>query len=139
MNGDAAHHGEPAGPIAYMASNPIAANLLMLGILAAGIVSLGGLEREAWPTVPFNMIEVSVAYPGAAPDEVEESIVAKIEEEVRGLEDVKGVKSVAAPGIASVRVELKTDTDIGRAMDDIESAVGSSHFPVLRSVRSSAR
>ncbi len=65
-----------------------------------------------------------MAYPGAAPDEVEESIVAKIEEEVRGLEDVKSVKSVAAPGIASVRVELKTDTDISRAMDDIKAAVG---------------
>ena len=124
MNGDAAHHGEPAGPIAFMASNPVAANLLMLGILAAGIVSLTGLEREAWPTVPFNMIEVSMAYPGAAPDEVEESIVAKVEEEVRGLEDVKSVKSVAAPGVASIRVELKTDTDISEAMDDVKAAVG---------------
>ena len=124
MNGDAARHGEPAGPIAFMASNPVAANLLMLGILAAGIVSLTGLEREAWPTVPFNMIEVSMAYPGAAPDEVEESIVAKVEEEVRGLEDVKSVKSVAAPGMASVRVELKTDTDISEAMDDVKAAVG---------------
>ena len=124
MNGDAAHHGEPAGPIAFMASNPVAANLLMVGILAAGIVSLTGLEREAWPTVPFNMIEVSMAYPGAAPDEVEESIVAKVEEEVRGLEDVKSVKSVAAPAMASVRVELKTDTDISEAMDDVKAAVG---------------
>lgn len=114
---------EPSGPIAYMASNRVAANLLMLGILAAGLVSLTGLEREAWPTVPFNMIEVTMAYPGAAPDEVEESIVAKIEEQVRALEDVKSVKSVAAPGMASVRAELKFDTDISRAMDEIESAV----------------
>ena len=63
-------------------------------------MSLTGLEREAWPTVPFNMIEVTMAYPGAAPDEVEESIVAKIEEQLRGLEDVKAVRSVAAPGMA---------------------------------------
>ena len=119
-----ADHGEPAGPIAYMASNRVAATLLMLGILAAGLVSLGGLEREAWPVVPFNTIEVSMAYPGATPDEIEESIVAKIEEEVRPLEDVKAVKSVAAPGMASIRAELKTDTDIGRALDDIKSAVG---------------
>ena len=124
MNGDGAHSGEPAGPIAFMASNRVAANLLMLGILAAGLVSLGGLEREAWPVVPFNTIEVAVAYPGAAPDEVEESIVAKIEERVRSLADVKAVKSVAAPGMASVRVELKTDTDMGRALDDVKSAVG---------------
>ncbi len=116
---------EPGGPIAYMASNGVAANLLMFGIFAAGLVSLGGLEREAWPTVPFNMIEVSVAYPGATPEEVEESIVVKIEEQVEALEDVKSVKSVAAPGMASVRVELKTGTDLGEAMDEIKSAVGS--------------
>ncbi len=115
---------EPGGPIAFMATNRVAANLLMFGILAAGLVSLGGLEREAWPTVPFNTIEVSVAYPGATPEEVEESIVVKIEEQVEALQDVKSVKSIAAPGMASVRVELKTDTDISEAMDEIESAVG---------------
>ena len=113
--------GEPGGPIAYMASNPVAANLFMLGILAAGLVSLTGLEREAWPTLPFNTIEVSMAHPGTTPAEVEESIVFKIEEEVNSLEDVK---SVAAPGMASVRVEVKSGTDIGRALDDIKSAVG---------------
>ena len=115
---------ETGGPIAYMASNRVAANLLLFGILAAGLVSLGALEREAWPTVPFNTIEVSVAYPGATPEEVEESIVVKIEEQVEALQDVKAVKSLAAPGMASVRVELKTGTDIGEAMDEIESAVG---------------
>ncbi len=115
---------EPGGPIAFMASNPVAANLLMFGILAAGLVSLGALEREAWPTVPFNTVEVSVAYPGATPEEVEESIVVKIEEQVEALEDVKAVKSLAAPGMASVRVELKTGADISEAMDEIESAVG---------------
>ena len=115
---------EAGGPIAYMASNPVAANLLMFGILAAGVVSLGGLERQAWPTVPFNTVEVSVAYPGATPEEVEESIIVKIEEQVEALPDVKAVKSLAAPGIASVRVELKTGADINEAMDEIESAVG---------------
>ena len=98
MSQDDAYHGERAGPIAYMAGNGVAANLLMLGIIAAGLVSLTGLEREAWPVLPFYHVEVSMAYPGATPDEVEESIVVKIEDEVSGLEDVKAVKSVAAPG-----------------------------------------
>ncbi len=124
MNRIDAYPGERSGPIAYMASNRVAANLLMFGILAAGLVSLGGLEREAWPTVPFNTIEVSVAYPGATPEEVEESIVVKIEEQVESLKDVKAVKSLATAGMASVRVELKTGADIGEAMDEIESAVG---------------
>ncbi len=83
---------EPGGASADMATNGVDANLLMPGILAAGLVSFGGLEREAWPIVPFNTIEVSVAYPGATPEEVEESIVVKIEEQVEALKDVKAVK-----------------------------------------------
>ena len=121
---DGSSHGERPGPIAYMASNGVAANLLMWAIIAAGLVALTGLEREAWPTVPFNHIEVTMAYPGATPEEVEESIVVKIEDEVSGLEDVKAVKSVAAPGMASVRVEMKSGTDMAKAQDEIESAVG---------------
>ena len=124
MSQNDAYHGERPGPIAYMAGNGVAANLLMIAILVAGMVSLTGLEREAWPTVPFNHIEVSMAYPGATPDEVEESIVVKIEDQVSGLEDVKAVKSVAAPGMGSVRIQLKSGTDVGQALDDIEAAVG---------------
>ena len=130
MNRTDAYQGEPGGAIAFMASNRVAANLLMLVLLAAGLVALGALERQAWPTVPFNTIEVSVAYPGAAPEEVEESIVVKIEEQVEALEDAKAVKSLAAPGLASVRVELKTGADIDQVMDEVKSAVGRIHsFP----------
>ena len=123
MNANDPYQGEPPGPIAYMASNGVAANLLMLAILAAGLVSLTGLEREAWPDVPFYTIEVSVAYPGANPEEIEESIVIKIEDQVSGLEDVNTVRSVAAPGIASVRVEMNSGVDMDQALDDVESAV----------------
>ena len=130
MNRTDPYQGEPGGPIAYMVSNPVAANLLMFSILAAGLVALGALEREAWPTVPFNTIEVSVAYPGAVPEEVEESIIVKIEEQVEALEDVKTVKSLASSGLASVRVELKTGADINEVMDEVKAAVGRIHsFP----------
>jgi len=124
MNFNRNNHAEPRGPIAYMAGNSVAANLLMFGILAAGLVSLTGLEQEGWPTVPFNQFEISVALPGATPEEVEEAIVVKIEDEIRGLADVKAVRSIAAPGIASVRVEVYSGTDMGAKMDEIESAVG---------------
>ena len=124
MSFNRSNHAEPGGPIAYMAGNSVASNLLMLGIVAVGLVSLTGLEQEAWPTVPFNQFEISVPFPGATPEEVEESIVVKIEDEVRGLADVKAVRSVAAPGMASVRVEVYSGTDMGAKKDEIESAVG---------------
>ena len=123
MSPNDSHSGEPGGPIAYMAGNSVAANLFMFAIFAAGLVSLSGLERESWPTIPFNHIEVSIAYPGASPEEIEESIIAKVEEQVSSLDDVLAVKSVAAPGIASVRIEVKSGTDIPVAVDEIESAV----------------
>ena len=124
MSQDEQRPAEPGGPIAYMAGNSVASNLLMFGILAAGLVSMTGLEQEGWPTVPFYQFEISVPFPGATPEEVEEAIVVKIEDEVRGLADVKAVRSVAAPGIASVRVEFKSGTDMGAKKDEIESAVG---------------
>ena len=120
---DDVYRGEPGGPIAYMASNRVAANLFMFAILAAGLVSLTGLERESWPAIKFNHIEVSITYPGASPDEVEESIIARVEEQVSSLDNVIAVKSLAAPGIASVRIELKSGTDISEALAEIESAV----------------
>ena len=123
--------GEPAGPVAYMANNGVAANLFLLSIVVIGLVSLTGLEREGWGVVPFNTIEVTMAYPGATPNEIEEAIVVKIEEQVAALEDVKSVRSVAAPGVASVRVVLKSGVDIAAALDDVESAVGRiGSFPV---------
>ena len=112
------------GPTAYMARNGVAANLLMVAILVGGLVSLTGIEQEAWPEVPFNTVEVAVAYPGASPAEVEESVVVKIEDRVETLEDVRSVRSIAGPGAASVQVELKSGTDIARALDEVESAVG---------------
>ena len=115
---------ERSGPIAYMVRNAVAANLLMLGIVAAGLVSWTGLDQEAWPTLPFNQVEVSVAHPGATPEELEESVVVKIEEQVNSVDDVKAVRSVAAKGLASVSVELKYGADMDRALNDIESAVG---------------
>ncbi len=123
MSPDNGNHQEPSGPIAYMAGNSVAATLLMWAIIAAGLVSLTGLEREAWPTFPFYHVEVSMPYPGATPEEVEESIIAKIEDQVSGLDDVKAVKSVAAPGMASVRIQMDSRTDMAEALDDIESAV----------------
>ena len=130
MNSENVREPEARGPIAYMARNGVAANLLMFFILAAGLVSMRSLVQEAFPVLSFNFIEVSVAYPGATPEEVEESIVVKIEERVESLEDVRETTSVAAEGHASVLVGLKSGARIDRALDRVEAAVARIHtFP----------
>lgn len=115
----------PSGVVAYMARNGVAANLLMVFILAAGLASLPGLVQEMYPVPSSTHIEITVPYPGATPYEVEESIVLKIEERIGTVDGVKDVTSVAAEGMASVMAVLQTGADINRALNDIESAIGS--------------
>ncbi len=118
------------GPIAWMARNGVAANLLMVGILAAGLLSLGTLDQEVLPEHSLHRIQVSVAYPGASPVEVDESIVSRIEERIRSIEGVRSVASVASEGLGSVVAELAGSADAGRALDEIKAVVdGIRTFP----------
>ena len=119
------------GPIAYMARNGVAANLLMIGILAAGLLSLGSLDQEVLPEHSLDRIQVTVPYPGASPAEVDESIVSRIEERIGSIVGVRSVASVASEGSGSVVAELGRGADAGRALDEIKAAVdGIRTFPV---------
>ncbi|MCY4634962.1 MAG: efflux RND transporter permease subunit [Acidobacteria bacterium] len=109
-----------------MVRSGIAANLLLLFIVTAGLVSLTGLTRltqEAFPESSLDLIEVSVSYPGAGSGEVEEALVVRIEEQVDGIDDVQEITSVATEGLASVTIQLKSGADVDRALADVQSAV----------------
>ena len=114
---------EMRGPVAYMARNGVAANLLMLFILVAGFFALRGLVQEVFPEVSLDRIRITVPYPGATPDEVEESIILKIEEQIEGVDGVKRVRSTAAEGRGSVVVELNLGEDLSRALDDVKAQI----------------
>lgn len=114
---------EQSGVVAFMARNGVAANLLMLFLIVAGILSYRTIVQEVFAENSLDTIQISVAYPGATPDEIEESIVQKIEEAVEAVEDVKKVKSIAAENIGTVSVELQLGTNIDRALDDIKAEI----------------
>ena len=117
------HSPEVRGPIAYMARNGVAANLLMFFILAAGFFSLGGLVQEVFPEISMDQVIISVPYPGATPDEVEESILRKIEEQIDAVDNIKEIRSTAAEGRGSVTVELQLGSNVARALDDIKARI----------------
>ncbi len=114
---------EQTGFVAFMARNGVAANLLMVFFLIAGIASFGTIVQEVFPENSLDTVQVSVTYPGATPDEVEESIVQKIEEAVEAVDGVKKVKSNAYEGSGAVSVELELGTDIDRALDDVKAEI----------------
>ncbi len=106
-----------------MAANPIAANLLMGFLLFVGLISAAGLPQEFLPEASLDRIQVLVPYPGAAPQEVEESIVRKIEEQLQSVEGLKRTESSAAEGLGSVIVEFRQGTDLSRALGDVKAQV----------------
>ena len=114
---------ERGGPIAYMARNGVAANLLMFFILLAGFFALTTLVQEVFPEISLDRVSISVPYPGATPDEVEESIILKIEEQIEGVEGLKQIRSTAAEGRGSVVAELELGEDLNRFLDDIKAQI----------------
>ncbi|GAB6063751.1 efflux RND transporter permease subunit [Deferrisoma palaeochoriense] len=115
--------GVKRGPIAWFVENHVAANLLMIFVLAAGALTLGTIRQEVFPDIELDAISITVAYPGASPEEVEEAICTRIEERVASVEGVKSITSRAAEGVGTVTLELERGADSFRVLRDVESEV----------------
>ncbi len=111
------------GIVAWFARNSIAANILMVVAFIGGIFSFVSLEREMFPTVAIAGASVSVAWPGASPQEVEEQIITRIEEVVADIDGIEEITSVASEGRASVNIEGRNDLDMDKFVRDIERKV----------------
>jgi multidrug efflux pump subunit AcrB len=106
-----------------MAGNSVAANLIMLLFLVGGLITALNIKQEVFPEFSLDMVSVSVAYPGASPEEVEQGIVLAVEEAVQGLEGVKEVRSTASEGRALIQVEAIEGQNMNRLWQDVESEV----------------
>ncbi len=121
---------EVRGLIGWFASNHVAANLLMLFIVGAGIYAVLAVKKESFPNIQFDEVRVTVPYPGAGPEEVEEGIVVKIEEAIDGIEGIKEITGLANEGSGQVFVEVKKGYDVGDITDEVKLAVdGINTFP----------
>src|SRR6056297_2126025 len=120
-----------ASPIAWMARNPIAANLAMIILLAGGVWTAITMQKEVQPRYELDFIDVSVSYPGAAPEEVEQGILLPVEEAVRGVQGIKELTSTAREGSGSINLELVTGVNRMRVYQDVDQAVSQIRtFPV---------
>jgi multidrug efflux pump subunit AcrB len=106
-----------------MARNAIAANLIMVILLAGGIWSAFNIQKEVFPQFQLDVVEVDFGYPGAAPSEVESGVVQPIEEAVRGLEGIREITSEAGEGRGRVSIELISGVDRMKAFQDIDQAI----------------
>jgi len=106
-----------------MARNSIAANLLMLILLGGGIFTAFSMQKEVFPQFQLDVVTVAVAYPGAAPAEVEQGILQPVEEAIRGIEGIRELTSSAREGRGSVNIELVAGSNRMKAFQEIDQAV----------------
>ncbi len=109
--------------IAFFARHPTAANLLMLGFLIAGGLSIFQILRETQPDFAPSEVEIRILYPGATAREVEEVICRRVEDAIDGINFVHEVRSDAREGVASIIVEMSEEGKIQTFLGDIQTEV----------------
>ena len=103
--------------------NPVAANLLMVVIIVVGGMSAYNLRRETFPQISFDIVQVQTIFPGATPEEIEESVVVKIEEAIKSVEGIQDIISQSLESSGVVLARLKSGVDNRRVLEDIQNEV----------------
>ena len=121
---------QQGGLIAWFAGNHVAANLVMIAIAVGGIAGLFVIKKESFPDFDFQQIEVMVPYLGAAPQEVEEGVVIKVEEAIKHIEGIQRIESIAWEGAGGIYVTVGEAYDAAEITDEVKLAVdGIATFP----------
>ena len=116
--------------VTWFASNPVAANLLMIMCILGGIVSYFQIERELDPYIEFPGARSTVSWPGASPQDVEEQIIVRMEEALSQVDDVRRMWASASEGVGSVTVVGTSGTDKAKLMADVKRQIdGINSFP----------
>jgi len=109
--------------ISWFAENHVAANLLMIFLVLAGIFTLYTIKLEVFPETSLDRISIITSYPGASPAEVEEAIIGRIEERLAGLSGIKRIDSTSKEGIGTVVVEIIKGWNIKTLLDEVKSEI----------------
>ncbi|MDX1525415.1 MAG: efflux RND transporter permease subunit [Pseudidiomarina maritima] len=111
------------GFIAWWANNSVAANLLMALIIITGLFMVGQVRKQMFPEIELNIISVQVPFPGAAPQEVEQGVLVRIEDAIEDVNGIERVTSTAREGSGSVSIEVESGYDVQVVMDEVKMLI----------------
>lgn len=109
--------------IAYFIKYHVAVNIFLLGFLVFGILGIMSLKSSFFPLVESKIININVTYPGASPQEIEEGIVLKIEDNLKGLKGIDRVTSISRENSGTITVEIEKDENIDFMLLEVKNAV----------------
>jgi multidrug efflux pump subunit AcrB len=104
----------------------------MLFIIVAGLISAFTIRKQTTPDLELNLIQVQIPYLGAAPQEVEEGVVIKVEEAIQDIQGIVEVLSDAREGFGSITIKVLQSADINEVLTEVKTRVDAiSTFPGL--------
>ena len=109
--------------VAYFIRHSVAVNVVIIMFIVFGVVGASKLKSSFFPLVDSKNISITITYPGASPQEVEEGIVLKIEDNLKGLNGVERVTSTSRENSGSINVEIEKGKDIDFMLLEVKNAV----------------
>ena len=111
------------GPLAWMVDHGVAPNLMMVLFIVGGLMASLAIKKEIFPDFETEVVQVSVSYPGATPEDIEQSLLLPIEAAISDVEGIDELTASASEGAANVSATLVDGIDVMRAYQDIQQAV----------------
>lgn len=116
--------------ISFFIKYPITANVIMVLMIIFGIVSYFKLNASFFPIIPNRIVNIQLVYPGSSPEEIEEGVVVKIEEKLKGVSGVERITSKSQENTATITVEIEKGYKTNIALEDVKNAVNAiNSFP----------
>lgn len=109
--------------ISYFIKYEVAVNVVVGAFIIFGIVGILNMKSSFFPLEESRTISINVAYPGSSPEEIEEGIILKIEDNLKGLAGIDRITSVARESGGSITVEIEQDEDINVLVAEVKNAV----------------
>jgi len=116
--------------IQYFIKYSTAGNVIILLLVFLGLLGFASLRSTLMPQIDLGVINITTVYPGASPEEVEQGVVLKIEENIQGISGIKKITSTSMENVGNVTIELISGGDPDLVLQEIKNAVdGISSFP----------
>lgn len=102
---------------------PVVVNLLMAALIIAGLYASTTLRKQFFPEADPDTATISLPYPGAPPEEVESALAIKVEDALRGIDEIDEIQTSVAEGGGGITLKFKDNIDVDRAMTDIKREI----------------
>lgn len=105
----------------FSVDNPILVNMFMIIVFIFGFITIYEIPKEEMPGIEFGAFNITVAYPGVSPEEIEQNVVNKIEKQIQRMDGIDYISSTSQEGMATIYVQMEADADMERAWSDLNA------------------